>query len=109
MEAVELSADELQAIMKSKVAKVKAEITQAVQQRLDAFAQTRNYDNILSACTYASSTVPQFAYEGQQCIDLRDATWGKLYQIMQEVEAGQRPMPAGYADIEAELPACVWA
>jgi hypothetical protein len=108
MEAVELSADELQAIMKSKVAKVKAEITQAVQQRLDAFAQTRNYDSILSACTYASSTVPQFSYEGQQCIDLRDATWGALYDIMRGVETGSRAMPPGYSDIEAELPVCEW-
>jgi hypothetical protein len=109
MEVVALSADELQAIAQSKVAKIKAEITQAVQQRLDAFAQTRNYDSILSACTYASSTVQQFAYEGQQCIDLRDATWGKLYQTMQEVETGTRQMPAGYADIEAELPVLSWA
>ena len=88
---------------------IKNEITQAVQTRLDTFAQTRNYDSILSACTYASSTVAQFASEGQLCVNLRDATWGKLYQIMQEVTDGTRPMPAGYADIEAELPALAWA
>jgi hypothetical protein len=108
MEAVALSEDELQAIMQSKVVKIKAEITQAVQQRLDAFAQTRNYDSILSACTYASSTVQQFAYEGQQCIDLRDTTWGALYDIMRGVELGNRPMPQSYTDIEAELPICEW-
>jgi hypothetical protein len=88
---------------------IKQWITTAVQSRLDTFAQTRNYDSILSACTYASSTVAQFASEGQQCVNVRDATWGKLYQIMQEVEAGTRPMPAGYADIESELPELAWA
>ena len=80
-----------------------------VQKRLDDFAQTRNYESILSACTYATSTVPQFAREGQYCVNVRDDTWAKLYQIMQEVEVGTRPMPTGYADIEAELPVLDWA
>lgn len=88
--------------------KVKQEITNATSKRLDDFAQTRNYDSILSACTYATSTVLQFAKEGQYCVNMRDATWAKLYQIMQEVEAGTRPMPTGYADIESELPDLVW-
>jgi hypothetical protein len=87
---------------------IKSEITTAVQNHLDNFAKTRNYDSILSACTYATSTVAQFANEGQLCVNLRDATWAKLYQIMQEVEAGTRPMPTGFADIEAELPELSW-
>ena len=32
---------------------IQAEIVAAAQQRLDDFARTRNYDGILSACTYA--------------------------------------------------------
>lgn len=83
-------------------------ITNKVQSRLDSFAKTRNYDSILSACTYATSTIQQFANEGQLCVNLRDATWGKLYQIMQEVEDGVRPMPTGFADIEGELPELSW-
>jgi hypothetical protein len=109
MEAVELSAEEIQAMTESRATKIKSEISNAVQARLDAFASERNYDSILSACTYASSAVAQFTQEGQLCVDLRDATWGKLYQIMQEVETGKRPMPVGYADIESELPELVWA
>lgn len=88
---------------------IKQEITSATSIRLDTFAKTRNYDSILSACTYATSQIPQFAKEGQYCVSMRDATWGKLYQIMQEVEAGTRPMPTGYADIESELPVLDWA
>lgn len=83
-------------------------IVQATQQRLDAFAQTRQYDGILSACTYATSPTPKFAAEGQYCVAQRDATWAKLYQMMAEVEAGTRPVPSGFDDIESELPALVW-
>lgn len=87
---------------------VRAQFTAAIQHRLDAFARTRNYDGILSACTYATSAVPKFAAEGQACVDLRDATWTAAYSIMADVLAGERPMPAGLEDIEADLPALEW-
>jgi hypothetical protein len=87
---------------------VKAEIMTATQQRLDTFAGTRDYNSILSACTYATSTVPQFKSDGQYCVNARDETWGKLYNMLAEVEAGTRPMPSGYADIEGELPVLQW-
>lgn len=79
-----------------------------IQERLDAFARTRNYDSILSACTYATSTVPKFAAEGQAAVNLRDATWAAAYQLLDEVLAGTRPAPASIADIEADLPQLEW-
>lgn len=87
---------------------VRAEIVAATQARLDAFAQTRGYDGILSCATYATSTVPKFAAEGQYAVEARDATWSALYAMLAEVLAGTRPLPAGYADIEPELPALAW-
>ncbi len=98
------SADELEA----RKAILIASVTAQTQERLDAFSRTRGYDGILSACTYASSAVQKFAIEGQYCVDARDATWDALYTLMAEVEAGQRPMPSGYADIEPLLPALEW-
>lgn len=83
-------------------------IVNATQLRLDDFAKTRNYDGILSLCTYATSTVPKFQTEGQYGVTARDDTWAKLYEIMAEVEAGTRPMPEGYSDIEPELPLLKW-
>ena len=88
--------------------RIKQEIVDATQKRLDDFARTRNYDNILSACTYATSTVPKFQADGQYCVTARDATWATLYQVLAEVEAGTRPMPSGYADIEPLLPVLEW-
>lgn len=78
------------------------------QKRLDKFAQIHNYDGILSACTYATSTVPKFQLEGQYCVAFRDATWAKLYEILAEIESGIRPIPTGFMDIEADLPHITW-
>ena len=87
---------------------IRAEIVAATQQRLDTFAQSRGYDGILSACTYATSPTPRFAAEGQYCVEARDATWARLYEMLGEVLAGTRPMPSGFADVEPELPALSW-
>lgn len=92
----------------AKQAALQASIVKATQLRLDDFAQTRNYDGILSACTYATSTVPRFQAEGQACVEARDATWSTLYALLAEAQAGTRPMPSSYADIEPLLPALAW-
>lgn len=90
------------------LAALQREIVSSTQGRLDAFAQARGYDSILSACTYVTSQIPKFAHEGQMAVQSRDATWAKLYQILGEVEAQQRPVPTGFEDVEADLPALNW-
>lgn len=82
--------------------------TDAIQARLDSFARTRNYDGILSAATYATSTVPKFAAEGQYAVQVRDATWAAGYQILADVQAGNRPMPESPEAIFDELPVLQW-
>ena len=83
-------------------------IVHATQSRLDAFARTRNYDGILSACTYASSSIPKFAQEGAYCVQMRDQTWAALYAFMAEVQAGTKPMPTTVAEVDALLPTLTW-
>lgn len=83
-------------------------ITSMTQKRLDSFARTRNYDSILSACTYAASLIPKFKSEGQYCVQVRDATWNKLYEIFGQVKSGERKTPTSFSDIEQELPVLVW-
>ncbi len=83
-------------------------IVSNTQKRLDEFAKTRNYDGILSACTYVTSAVPKFQAEGQYCVNARDTTWATLYQILAEVQAGTRPMPTGYDDVAPLLPVLEW-
>ena len=84
-----------------------ARFTAAIQSHLDAWAQTRNYDGIMSACTYATSTVEKFRAEGQRAVELRDATWAAGYAIMDSVLSGQRPMPS-LDEVMAELPPLLW-
>ena len=79
----------------------------AVQRQLDAGARERQYDGILSACTYAASSVPRFAAEGQACVAWRDAVWTACYAILAEVEAGARPAPTA-DELLAGLPPLVW-
>lgn len=92
----------------AKTESLQGSIVSSIQHRLDAFAKTRNYDGILSACTYATSTVPKFQTEGQYCVNARDATWSTMYQIFDDVTNGVKPMPASFADIEHLLPVLEW-
>lgn len=87
---------------------LKEQIVFSVQKRLDDFAKSRGYDGILSACTYSNSPTPKFATEGQYCLTQRDATWAMLAQMLAEIEAGTRPLPSSYGDIESNLPTLVW-
>jgi len=83
------------------------ELTAAVQAHLDATAKTRNYDGILSACTYATSTNTTFAAEGQAAVAWRDACWATCYGIMNAVQLGTRAIPTA-TEIVAEMPVMVW-
>lgn len=80
----------------------------AVQSRLDSFAQERGYTNILSACSYANSTIDKYRQEAARCIALRDATWEATFRLLDEVDAGLRPPFADANELVALLPAAVW-
>lgn len=81
---------------------------QTIQRRLDDFARTRNYDTILSACSYVNSFNPTFKDEGTKCSMIRDATWNKCYEIMNEVIGGTRSMPS-LEQLISELPVLDWS
>lgn len=103
-EAVLLTNEELA----SRAETLQITVVNATQARLDVFARTRNYDGILSACTYATSSVTRFKSDADYCVSARDNTWAVLYEILAEVVAGTRQIPSGFSEIEPLLPVLSW-
>jgi len=87
---------------------LKRDVVDYAQARLDAFAQTRGYNDILSACTYKGSPVAKFDQEAQRCIQLRSDTWATLYTELEAIESGAKPMPQSADDILSILPELTW-
>lgn len=77
----------------------------AIQQTLDDAAQAKNYDDIVSACSYAG--YPNvFQAEAIAFGQWRANVWAYGYAELDKVIAGTRPVPT-IAEILAELPALV--
>ena len=82
-------------------------LVNAVQEHLDATAQQRGYDGILSLCSYATSSVPQFAAEGQAGVTWRDACWTHCYATLAACRDGEMAIPTT-DELVSALPLFVW-
>lgn len=82
-------------------------ITEAVKQHLDTVAGERQYDGIVSLIGYLNSPVAQWAAEAAAGNVWRSAVWVKVYEIQQQVQSGQRPIPTP-TEVIAELPLIQW-
>lgn len=101
---------------------VAAAMSAAAQERLDTFAATRRYDNVNSASKYLTltdeqiaampaddqPTVTRYRTECRYLVGATAQTWAAMERIQGQVQAGTRPMPASFADVEPELPALEW-
>jgi hypothetical protein len=104
----DLTGPELEGALYNEQTRIKDEIVAREQYQQDAFAKTRGYDDIKSASDYAGCAVPKFDAEGTYCKNARALRWAKLYEIMDEVLAGTRPMPQSHSEIDSELPPLIW-
>lgn len=76
-----------------------------VQSWLDGQARALGYDDIKAAVSYAEEpAVPRFQQEGQALRRLRSLVWARYDEILNAVQAGQRPVPTE-AELIAELEA----
>ena len=89
------------------LAALKQSLTSAVQKHMDKTAKERNFDDILSLCTYATSAKPKFKAEGQAGVEWRDDVWLYCYAELDKVLAGERGTPTTQELID-ELPAFTW-
>lgn len=107
-EPLPLTPEELASQEMTRQQQFQKDVVDTLQARLDAFAHTRSYDSILSACTYANSLIPRFRADGQCCVNIRDASWEALYNLLNEVKDGVKPMPSSVEDVLSTLPAMEW-
>jgi hypothetical protein len=84
---------------------IKGLAIRAIQLQLDDFARTRGYDSLLSACSYAASSIPKFAAEARCCLDLRDTTWATAANLL---AASDPASPPTVAQVLAALPVPAW-
>lgn len=78
--------------------------TAVVQKHLDATAQAKGYDGILSAASYAGSKHRVYGPQGIAFRDWRDACWDYAFQVLTDVKTGKRQMPTD-EQLLSELPA----
>lgn len=80
------------------------QLTDAVQAHMDKTAQTKGYDNLLTAVTYADEpAIPKFQTEGIAFRAWRSAVWDYCYAQLAAVLGGERQVPTA-EELIAELP-----
>lgn len=67
---------------------LRARATTLLQARLEAFAQSRGYDSIMSACSYANDPDAHFSAEGFAALAARSATWKYASDAFTEIAGG---------------------
>lgn len=78
-------------------------------QRMNAFAQERDYDTIDTLASWKDSTIPKYKVEGGRGFQLRDDTW-KAYEAYKiAVLEGKQTLPAHVDGFDPLFPALTWA
>jgi len=91
-----------------KIANITTYFQKIMEDRLNSFAQSRGYDNIISASTYINSPITKYDTEARRCIELRSLLWDTGYVILEEIVTGVRQIPTSLEEIESELPELTW-
>ena len=107
-EVVALTPAEIEHRFTDELYNLKNKFSAEVQQMLNAFARTRGYDDMSTACSYALSSNVVYKTEGQYCVDIRDQVWGKLFEILSDIASRRRIFTNKFSDIVQEFPKLSW-
>ena len=89
-------------------AEIQKRLTDGVQNWMDNIVQERNYDNVHTCVgTYLYSPVEKFRLEAEAVRDWVSYVWSTCYEILAQVEAGERDIPT-LEEVISELPILVW-
>lgn len=83
-------------------------VREYVGKQLDTFVQTKGYDDIKSAATYANSAVAKFKADADRALHLRDMCWVSIYEYLDYVMLGELPIPRSTQDIDNIIPQLTW-
>ena len=87
---------------------IQKRLTDGVQNWMDSKVQERNYDNVHTCVgTYLYSPIEKFRLEAEAVRDWVSYVWAKCYEILAQVEAGERDIPT-LEEVISELPILVW-
>lgn len=87
----------------------KSEIVTAVQEQLDAAAQSKGYDSGEMLATYATDPDPEFGAQGRAYVAWRGKCWRKCYDILDQVLAGElEPEDVTVSFVLGALPPLEW-
>lgn len=91
------------------IATRKGEIVTAVQEQLDAAAQSKGYDSGEMLATYATDPDPEFGAQGRAYVAWRGKCWRKCYDILDQVLAGElEPEDVTVSFVLGALPPLEW-
>jgi|GEM_PF-3578502 hypothetical protein len=84
------------------------EFEENVLKYLDNVAKERGYDDIISLCSYATSSNEQFRKEGIAGNEFRDKVWIKFFELSEQIKNGERDLRISSETLCKLLPEIVW-
>lgn len=79
-----------------------------LEDKLDAFAQTRKWKNFDRLVGFLNSTDVSFSNEARHANLLRDLSWKNLITYTEQVKSGAAPLPLTVAEVDSVLPELAW-
>jgi hypothetical protein len=80
----------------------------AVQDHIDATAQSRGYNDGVAMAGYVNSSVPPWRAEAETFVAWRDSVWLYVFELLAQIEAGDSDPPASTDALIGWLPQIEW-